>query len=92
MVGLRVGSGWTPELGRIQLGGEVRPRRLFEAATGAYGIRRGRLARVKTSVLERMLDEWPSGEERWAQLKHSATIWLSDNGMSVSRVSPAPGD
>lgn len=47
---------------------------------------------IKTSVLEEMLDEWPSGGERRAQLQHSASIWLSDSRMSVSRVSPVPGD
>lgn len=47
---------------------------------------------VKTSVLEERLDDWPSGGERGAQLQHSASIWLSDSGMSLSRVSPLPGD
>lgn len=47
---------------------------------------------VKTSVLEEMMDEWPEGGERRAQLQHSGTIWLSEEGMSVSRVGPVPGD
>lgn len=47
---------------------------------------------VKTSVLEGMMDGWPDGGERRAQLQHSGTIWLSDEGMSVSRVGPVPGD
>lgn len=47
---------------------------------------------VKTSVLEEMMREWPASGERQAQFQHSGTIWLSEEGMSVSRVGPVPGD
>lgn len=47
---------------------------------------------VKTTVLEEMMQGWPSSGERRAQLQHSGTIWLSEEGMSVSRVGPVPGD
>jgi excisionase family DNA binding protein len=47
---------------------------------------------VKTSLLEEMVDDWPNGGERRAQLQHSGTVWLSAEGMSVSRVAPMPGD
>ncbi len=45
---------------------------------------------VKTSVLEETLDRWPVGSERRAQLMHSGSIWLSEDGMLLSRVSPSP--
>lgn len=47
---------------------------------------------VKTSVLEEMMAAWPEGGERRAQLQHSGTVWLSGDGMSVSRVGPMPAD
>ncbi|WP_053058065.1 helix-turn-helix domain-containing protein [Rubrobacter aplysinae] len=47
---------------------------------------------VKTSVLEEALGEWPDGGDRRAQLQHSGSIWLSEEGMSLSRTSPTPPD
>lgn len=45
---------------------------------------------VKTSVLEEKLEDWPDGVDRRAQLQHSGTIWISEEGMSLSRVGPMP--
>jgi len=46
---------------------------------------------VKTSLLEDTLDRWPNNGQRRAQLQHSSTVWLSEEGMSVSRIGPVPG-
>jgi excisionase family DNA binding protein len=45
---------------------------------------------VKTSVLERVVDEWPSATLRRAQAAHSGVIWLSERGLVLSRVRPLP--
>jgi len=45
---------------------------------------------VKTAVLEEVLDEWPGADLRRAQVVHSGTIWLSESGLSLSRVTPPP--
>jgi hypothetical protein len=44
---------------------------------------------VKTTILEEALDEWPGKDLRRAQVMHSATIWLSESGLALSRVVPA---
>lgn len=41
---------------------------------------------VKTSVLEEFTDEWTAATWRRAQAAHSGTIWLSENGLTSSRV------
>ena len=43
---------------------------------------------VKTSMLEHELDEWPGADLRRAQVMHLGTIWISEKGMALSRVSP----
>jgi len=43
---------------------------------------------VKTTVLEESLDEWPGTDLRRAQVLHSATLWLSESGLALSRVLP----
>ena len=43
---------------------------------------------VKTTVLEESLDEWPGTDLRRAQVLHSATLWLSESGLALSRVVP----
>jgi excisionase family DNA binding protein len=43
---------------------------------------------VKTTVLEESLDEWPGTDLRRAQILHSATLWLSESGLALSRVVP----
>src|SRR5215212_1181184 len=45
---------------------------------------------VKTAVLERVLDEWPTARQRQAYTAHSGTIWISESGLSISRVTPLP--
>jgi excisionase family DNA binding protein len=45
---------------------------------------------VKTAVLEEVLDEWPGADLRRAQVVHSGTIWLSESGLSLNRVTPPP--
>ncbi len=45
---------------------------------------------VKTAVLEEVVDEWPGRMLRRAQVLHSGTIWLSESGLALSRVSPPP--
>jgi excisionase family DNA binding protein len=45
---------------------------------------------VKTAVLEEVVDEWPGRMLRQAQVLHSGTIWLSESGLALNRVSPPP--
>jgi excisionase family DNA binding protein len=41
---------------------------------------------VMTSVLEASLDEWPGTLALRAQVAHSGSVWLSESGLSLSRV------
>ena len=41
---------------------------------------------VKTSVLEASLEEWPGTVALRAQVVHSGSVWLSESGLSLSRV------
>jgi excisionase family DNA binding protein len=45
---------------------------------------------IKTAVLEEVVDEWPGKMLRRAQVLHSGTIWLSESGLALSRVTPPP--
>lgn len=45
---------------------------------------------IKTAVLEVDLDEWPGATQRRAQVMHSGTMWLSREGLALSRVTPPP--
>jgi hypothetical protein len=45
---------------------------------------------LKTAVLEDVVDEWPGKMLRRAQVLHSGTIWLSESGLALSRVTPPP--
>lgn len=45
---------------------------------------------VQTTMLEEILDEWPGMDLRRAQALHSGTIWLSESGLALSRVTPPP--
>ncbi len=45
---------------------------------------------VKTAMLEKVTDEWPAKMLRRAQVAHSGTIWLSDSGLALSRLTPPP--
>ena len=50
----------------------------------------GRPLVLKTAVLEDIVDEWPMKEQRRAREAHSGMIWLSESGLSLSRVLPPP--
>ena len=43
---------------------------------------------IKTALLERVADGWPPATQRQAQMLHSGTIWLSEAGLALSRVTP----
>jgi excisionase family DNA binding protein len=45
---------------------------------------------VKTAVLEEVIDEWPGKMVRRAQILHGGTLWLSESGLVLSRVTPPP--
>ena len=45
---------------------------------------------IKTAVLEGTLDEWPGATQRRAQVMHAGTMWLSESGLALSRVTPPP--
>ena len=45
---------------------------------------------LKTAILEEDLDEWPGETQRRAQVTHAGTVWLSREGLAMSRVSPPP--
>jgi len=45
---------------------------------------------LKTAILEEDLDEWPGETQRRAQVTHSGTVWLSREGLAMSRVTPLP--
>jgi excisionase family DNA binding protein len=45
---------------------------------------------LKTAVLEEVVDEWPGKILRRAQVLHSGTIWLSESGLALSRVTLPP--
>ena len=45
---------------------------------------------IKTAVLEEALDEWPGSTQRRAQVMHAGTVWLSESGLALSRVTPPP--
>jgi excisionase family DNA binding protein len=45
---------------------------------------------IKTAVLEETLDQWPGSTQRRAQVMHAGTMWLSEYGLALSRVTPPP--
>ena len=45
---------------------------------------------VKTAAIEEAIDEWPASALRRVQASHSATILLSEDGLSLSRATPMP--
>ncbi|MGI9050347.1 MAG: helix-turn-helix domain-containing protein [Rubrobacteraceae bacterium] len=45
---------------------------------------------VKTAVLEEVVDKWPTPMLRRAQAVYSGTMWLSENGLVLSRATPLP--
>jgi excisionase family DNA binding protein len=51
---------------------------------------RGAQLVVKTAVLEDAAEAWTLKEQRKAQEAHSGTIWLTEGGLGLSRVTPLP--
>ena len=47
---------------------------------------------VNTAVLEDTAEAWTLKEKRKAQGAHSGTIWLSERGLALSRVTPLPAN
>jgi hypothetical protein len=45
---------------------------------------------LMTAILEEDLDEWPGKIQRRAQVTHTGTVWLSREGLAMSRVTPLP--
>ncbi len=45
---------------------------------------------VKTCVLEKNVDEWPGKMLKRAHVLHLGTIWLSESGLALIRVTPPP--
>ena len=45
---------------------------------------------IKTALLERVADGWPPATQRRAQALHSGTMWISEAGLALSRVTPLP--
>lgn len=45
---------------------------------------------VKTAVLEKVLDNWPPAMQRQVQTRYSGTVWLSEAGLALSRLTPLP--
>ena len=45
---------------------------------------------IKTALLEREADDWPPPTQRRAQALHSGTIWISEAGLALSRLTPLP--
>jgi len=45
---------------------------------------------MKTSILERVVGNWPLETQRRAEYLHRGTIWLSEDHLSLSRSVPAP--
>ena len=45
---------------------------------------------VKTAVIEEAIDGWPASALRRVQSSHSATILVSESGLSLSRATPMP--
>ena len=45
---------------------------------------------VKTALLEQVADDWPTATHRRVQTLHSGTIWLSEAGLVLSRLTLLP--
>ena len=45
---------------------------------------------VKTAVLENVLDNWPPATRRQVQTRYSGTMWISEAGLALSRLTPLP--
>lgn len=51
----------------------------------------GRQVVIKTAILEETLEGWPPEDQRHFQTWHSGTLWVSREGLSLSRTVPLPG-
>lgn len=51
----------------------------------------GRQVVIKTAILEETLEGWPPEDQRHFQTWHSETLWVSREGLSLSRTVPLPG-
>ena len=58
-----------------------------EALTKLFSSRR---LVVKTAMLEEVLDAWSPATQRRIQTRYSGTMWLSEAGLALSRLTPAP--
>jgi hypothetical protein len=47
---------------------------------------------VKTALVEEAADDWSLATQRRAQDAHSAAIWFSESGLSLSRLVPLPSE
>ena len=47
---------------------------------------------VKTGVLEEVMDNWPPARQRQLRTKYSGTMWLSEAGLALCRLTPLPPD
>ena len=45
---------------------------------------------VKTAVLEEVIADWPLAMQREMQTRYSGTMWLSEAGLALSRLTPLP--
>src|SRR3712207_1743390 len=45
---------------------------------------------VKTAVLEEVIADWPLATQRQMQTRYSGTMWLSEAGLALSRLTPLP--
>jgi excisionase family DNA binding protein len=43
-----------------------------------------------TAMLEQVVDDWPGTLLREAQVLHSATLWITESGLALTRVVPPP--
>ena len=62
----------------------------LEQQRALSGLIEGTQIVIKTAVLEGTLDEWPGSTQRRAQVMHAGTMWLSESGLALSRVTPSP--
>lgn len=62
----------------------------LEQQDALYELLEGKHIVVKTAMLEEVADEWPAKAQRRARESHTGTIWLSEAGLSLSRVTPLP--
>jgi len=45
---------------------------------------------VQTAVLAEVVEAWSPGDQRRAERAHHGLIWIADNSLTLSRVTPLP--